>query len=260
MSMAVLNYLKSTILSKVVMAVTGVILLLFIAGHLVGNLQIFIGKDTFNHYAHVLQSLGELLWVIRSVLFISLILHIITSLYLNAVNNAAKPVKYQVKRYMKAKLNSRTMIWTGIMIAAFVTYHLLHLTAGVTNPDHYDNHEFYAGNAYTVQGGLNAEQLNSLPEHCVEKEPVVMQRHDVYKMVVLGFRNPVITLAYVIGVVLLGFHLSHAIQSCFQTLGVTGPKFTPALVKASIAISTIITLLYISIPISILLGLVGGGV
>lgn len=258
--MAVFNYLRSTILSKVVMAATGIILMLFIVGHLAGNLQVFLGKDTFNHYAQMLQSLGEFLWIIRSVLLVSLLLHIITSVYLNAVNNAAKPIKYQVKSYVKAKVNSRTMIWTGIMIAAFLTYHLLHLTAGVTNPDHYANHVFYPTKSYYSEEGKNAEQLNSLSAEAESLAPIVNERHDVYKMVVLGFREPLISIAYVIGVVLLGFHLSHAIQSAFQTLGVTGPKFTPALVKVSVGLSIIITILYASIPLSILTGLVGGGI
>lgn len=258
--MAVLNFLKSTILSKVVMAVTGIILVLFIMGHMAGNLQVFLGKEAFNHYAQMLQSLGEFLWIIRSVLFLSLVLHIITSIYLKLVNNSAKPIKYQVKTYVKAKVNSRTMVWTGIMIFAFLTYHIMHFTMGVTNPDDYSHHEYYTDNAYTVNQDASVEELNSMSEQSIVKKEVVMQRHDVYKMVILGFRNPVISLAYVIGVVLLGFHLSHAIQSCFQTLGVTGPKFTPAMVKVSIGLSIVIVLLYISIPISILLGLVGGGI
>lgn len=258
--MAILNFLRSTILSKVVMAATGVILLLFICGHLLGNMQVFLGREAFNHYAQMLQSMGEFLWIIRGVLLLSLVLHIITSIRLSALNSAAKPVKYQIKSYAKAKVNSRSMLFTGIMIFAFLTYHILHFTMGKTNPDHYDHHEFYADNAYTVEGNVSAEQLNEIPEHCVNKSEVVMKRHDVYKMVVLGFRMPLISLAYVIGVVLLGFHLSHAIQSCFQTLGVTGPKFTPRMVRCSIVFSTIVVIMYISIPISILLGLVGGGV
>jgi len=240
------------------MAITGLILLLFVVGHLLGNMQVYLGTAAFNHYAQMLQGLGEFLWIIRIVLIISLVLHIITSLYLNAVNNAAKPIKYQVKKYINAKLNSRTMIWTGLMIAVFVVYHLLHLTVGITNPDHYDNHEFYTGNAMIVAGDLSADELNSMPDHCIQTKEVIMKRHDVYKMVVLGFRNPIISLVYVFGVILLGFHLSHAIQSCFQTLGITGPKFTPAMVKASIIFSIIIVIMYISIPITILFRLVGG--
>ncbi len=261
--MAILNFLRSTILSKVVMAATGVILLLFICGHLLGNMQVFIGKETFNHYAQMLQSLGEFLWIIRGVLLLSLVLHIITSIRLSVLNNAAKPVKYRVTNYVKAKVNSRSMLLTGIMIAAFLTYHLLHFTLGVTNPDHYSHNEYYAENGFTVQGtSVTAEQLNDNPDaaHYIDREEIIVERHDVYKMVVLGFREPLIAVAYIIGVVLLGFHLSHAIQSFFQTLGITGPKFTPRMVQCSIIFSIIVVAMYISIPISILLGLVGGGV
>ncbi len=258
--MAVLSYLKSTILSKVVMAATGIILLLFIVGHMLGNMQVFLGAETFNHYAQFLQGLGEFLWIIRLVLIFSLILHIITSVYLNFLNNAAKPIKYQVKRYVSAKLTSRTMIWTGIMIFAFLSYHLLHFTMGVTNPEDYNYHEYYEGNSFVVEDDAQGAALENIENSGKEKQEVISERHDVYKMVVLGFRNPYISLAYIVGVVLLGFHLSHAIQSAFQTLGVTGQKFTPRMVTASIWFSVIIVILYISIPISIFLGLVGGKV
>ncbi len=258
--MAVISFLRSTVLSKIVMATTGVILLLFIIGHLVGNMQIFIGPDALNLYAQFLKSIGEVLWIVRIVLIVSLILHIITSLYLSAVNNAAKPVKYQVVNYAKAKLNSRSMLVTGIMIFAFVTYHLLHFTFGITNPDHYESRELTVKKALIAPADLTAEQIKQMPNDCFVEQNILTERHDVYKMVVLGFRNPFISVAYIIAVALLGVHLSHAIKSCFHTLGITGPKFTPWMERCSVIFSTIIALLYISIPVSVLLGLVGGSV
>lgn len=255
-----LQFLRSTVLSKIVMATTGILLLLFIIGHLLGNLQIYLGPDAYNTYAHFLKSIGEILWIVRIVLFISLVLHIITSLYLSALNNNAKPVKYQVINYAKAKINSRSMLVTGIMIFAFVTYHLLHFTFGVTNPEHFASRELKVQKAFVLPGDLPAEKIKEMPADCFVQQNILTERHDVYKMVVLGFRNPFISLAYIVGVVLLGFHLSHAIKSCFHTLGVTGPKFTPWMERCSNIFSVIITLLYISIPITILLGLVGGAV
>lgn len=135
--MGVLSFLKSTILSKVVMALTGLILVLFIIGHTVGNLQIFMGAEVFNKYAAFLQGLGELLWAIRGGLLIALALHIFTSIRLKMLNNGAKPQGYKVKRYIKSSLGGRTMIWTGLMIFAFLVYHILHFTTGHMQPEHF---------------------------------------------------------------------------------------------------------------------------
>ena len=145
--MVLFDYLKSTLLSKVVMAVTGVILILFVIGHCIGNMQVFIGQETFNRYAHFLQGLGELLWVIRIVLLLSLILHIITSIRVKLLNYQAKGQKYEVKRYVKANLSGRTMMWTGILVFVFLIYHLLHFTVGVIDSKNFskNNPEFYKG-------------------------------------------------------------------------------------------------------------------
>lgn len=236
--MGLLSYLRSTILSKVVMAITGAILVLYVIVHTAGNLLIYLGKDTLNSYSQFLHSLGPILWLIRIILLVSVILHIITSIKLKFENWGAKPTKYAVKNYLKAKFSSRTMIWTGIMILAFVIYHLLHFTIRTTNPDHYYP-EFYQ------------------PHNAVSS--VILERFDVYKMVVLGFKNPLISIVYIIGVVIVGFHLDHAIQSMFQTLGFNQKHYFPAIQKTSTSLAIIIVVCLVSIPISVLLGLVGGG-
>lgn len=265
--MGLLSYLKSSILSKWVMAVTGIILVLFIVGHTLGNMQVFLGKETFNTYAAFLQGLGEILWVVRGALFLSLVLHIITSVRLKLLNLSAKPTKYQYKSYLKAKLTSRTMIWTGIMIAAFLTYHLLHFTAGVTNPDQYNVHEYVikekSALAIDTKGQkvppqYKTTEINGATYVIQEDAKAAIERHDVYQMVILGFKDPAVSIAYIIGVVLLGFHLAHAIQSAFQTAGFNHPKYFNMIEKGSVALATIIVLCLISIPISILTGLVGG--
>jgi succinate dehydrogenase / fumarate reductase, cytochrome b subunit len=238
--MGLFTYLKSTILSKVVMAVTGIILVLFITGHAIGNLQVFIGKEQFNAYAHFLQSLGEILWLIRIGLFLALVFHVITSLRLKLLNMSARPTKYHVKHFVKAKLTSRTMLWTGSMIFAFLVYHILHFTVGITNPAHYAQFE-----QYSLSGAMTQ---------------ILMERHDAFKMVILGFRVPFISITYIIGVVLMGFHLSHAIQSCIQTLGYSSPEIMNTTAKISNAFSILIVLCFISIPVTILLGLVGGSI
>ncbi len=232
-----INYLKSTILSKIVMAITGLILVLYIIVHTAGNLLIYLGQDAINTYSQFLHSLGALLWVFRIGLLLALIFHIITSVYLKLYNLSAKPQKYAVKNYLKAKLTSRTMIWTGIMIFAFVVYHVMHLTMNVTNPEnfrteHYTPHNITAG--------------------------ITFARTDVFHMVILGFQNPIISIVYVIAVVIVGFHLNHAIQSMFQTLGMNEKHYFPAITAGSTILSTLIVICLISIPISVLLGLVGG--
>jgi succinate dehydrogenase / fumarate reductase cytochrome b subunit len=267
------------------MAITGVILVLFIIGHCVGNMQIFVGKDAFNSYAYFLQErLGELLWLIRIGLFVAAVFHIITSIRLKFLNLGAKPTKYQVKNYVKARLTSRTMIWTGIMIFAFLTYHILHFTMGVVHPEDYNKHEYYVSNAVSVEKVDNGTQGNSegTDECCAKEdisstgksvikyngsdykvegdEPILSERHDAYAMVISGFQKPIVSILYILGVILLGFHLNHAIQSSVQTLGYNNPKYFQKIVAGSTIISVILVLCYISLPISILLGLVGGGV
>ncbi|MBM2815612.1 MAG: hypothetical protein HW421_2374 [Ignavibacteria bacterium] len=266
--MSLFNWLKSSILSKVVMALTGVLLVAFVCGHTLGNMLIYLGKEEFNAYAQFLQSLGEILWLIRITLFLALILHIIAAIRVKFLNMASKPVKYQVRRYVKAKLTSRTMLWTGSMVLAFLAYHLLHFTIGVTNPKDFHVYEYYAPhNAYGVLPSGAIAKINEpnskitqnlLDQFESQASKQVMKRHDVYKMVVLGFKNPWISLCYFIGVILLGFHLNHAIQSMFQTLGINHPKYDKCLRNFSPVLSTIIVICMISIPINILLGLTGG--
>ncbi len=237
--MALLNYLKSTILSKIIMAVSGILLMLYVVVHTAGNMLIFLGMDAINSYSGFLHSLGPALWLIRAGLILAAVLHVITSVYLKFHNLGAKPQKYAVKNYVKAKLTSRTMIWTGSMVFCFVLYHLLHFTIRVTNPQHYTA-EFYK------------------PVHAVGD--LLFERLNVYAMIVLGFRNPLISITYMIAVIIVGFHLNHAIQSMFQTLGFNQKNYFSCLEKTGTYLSVIITLCLISIPISVLFGLVGGGV
>ncbi|OGU60857.1 MAG: hypothetical protein A2X64_04595 [Ignavibacteria bacterium GWF2_33_9] len=242
------------------MAVTGIIILLFVTGHAIGNLQIFIGKEALNAYAAFLQGLGEILWIIRIVLIIALLLHIITSIYLKLYNNGARPDKYVVTSYVKAKLNSRTMIWTGIMIAAFLGYHILHFTVGSIQPENYNQEEIYTKNAYSVGMGMNAHIANPEEHRGSVLNKVVYERHDVYKMVILGFRNPYVSGLYILGMILLGFHLSHALQSFFQTLGMAGPRFSPFIRTFSNWYGTITAIVFLIVPLAILLGFIGGNV
>jgi len=219
------NYLSSSILSKVVMAATGAVLVLFLLGHMIGNTQMYLGPDKMNAYAATLQGLGGALWIIRAILFLCIALHIITSLRLKFLNMAAKPVAYVRKEWVKATLTSRTMLLSGITVALFVIYHLLHFTVRATNP------------GYT--------ELRD-----------TLGRMDVYSMVVSGYQNVLITVVYMAAMVLLGFHLNHATLSAFQTLGVNHPKYNGIIEKGSIVLSLIIVIGFLSIPGGVLLGLI----
>ncbi len=212
---------KSSIGSKIIMAVTGILLLLFVIGHMIGNLQIFIGPEPLNRYAEFLQGLGELLWVVRIGLLVVFVVHIIVSIKLTLENRKARPVKYKYESTVQATLASRTMIYTGLLVVGFVILHLLHFTMGKLQPEYY---------------------------HLTDEH----QRYDVYSMVIYGFRNGWYSGFYILLMIVLGSHLSHAIRSGLETLGINRPgiqKFGP-IVGWAIAIG------YIIVPLSVLLGIV----
>ena len=227
-----LGFLKSNILSKFVVAITGLILVGFIIGHTLGNLLIFAGPEALNTYAVGLQDLGPGLWIFRIVLIIAAILHVITTIKL-VRHNKAVAGNYKVTNYKAATFSSRFMAYAGLTILFFVLYHLAHFTFGVVD-----------ASAYGMEATLDNGRVV----------------HDVYSMVVLGFRNVIISLFYILAVVFLGLHLKHGIHSMFQSLGIHGKKFTPMIQKVAALVAAIIVISLISIPISVMLGIVGGQV
>jgi succinate dehydrogenase / fumarate reductase, cytochrome b subunit len=216
----VVSFWRSTTGKKIVMAVTGAILFLFVVGHMLGNLQIFQGAERINAYGHFLHSLGEILWAERIGLLTAVVLHITVTVQLALHNRKARPVAYSRKQEINSSYAARTMYWSGPIVLAFVIFHLLHLTAGIIEP----------GAAF-IEG-------------------------DVYHNVVAGFQVWWVSVWYIFAVSLLGVHLSHGIWSMFQSVGFNHPRYTPLLKSASVWIAVIIVLGYISIPISVLLGLV----
>jgi succinate dehydrogenase / fumarate reductase, cytochrome b subunit len=205
---------------KAVMAVTGAILFGFIIGHLAGNLQIFEGREKLNAYGRFLHSIGELLWPVRVVLLVSVALHIAATVQLALLKKRARPVGYSRREAIASSYASRTMYWSGPIVLAFVIFHLLQFTAGYIHPE-----------SQFIEG-------------------------DVYHNVVAGFQVWWVSVWYIFSVSLLGLHLSHGISSMFQSLGFNHPKHTPVLKSAAVAIAVVIVLGYISIPISVLLGIV----
>lgn len=216
---------NSTIGLKIVVAVSGVVLLLFVLGHMIGNLQVFLGPAVFNAYGEKLRMFPALLWVVRAVIAAFAIVHITFTLRLAILNNAARPVAYARKQAVKATFASRTIVMSGLMLLAFVVYHLAHYTWKVTNP-----------------------QYQSLRD--AHNNP------DIYAMVVAGFSNPVISIAYVFAMLVLGYHLSHGIASVFQTAGWATTHTLPKFERAARVIAILLIVGYISIPVSILLGIV----
>jgi succinate dehydrogenase / fumarate reductase cytochrome b subunit len=209
---------------KVLMAVSGVIALCFVTGHMVGNLQVFMGPDQLNTYAETLHRMGSAIWIIRLSLLAVFIVHIYMGVQLKLENLASRPVGYNRTDTVKATLASRTMIWTGLIVFAFVVYHLLHFTVRTTNPE-FQTLVDSAGKA------------------------------DVYSMVIIGFQNYLVSAFYIIAVGLLCYHLSHGIASMFQSIGWTGPASLERLDKMATIVAILLWLGYISIPMSVLSGL-----
>ncbi len=212
------RFWASTNGKKVVMAITGAVLFLFVIGHMLGNLQFFEGADKLNAYGHFLHGVPEILWAVRIVLLVSVILHIWASIDLAVRKNKARPVGYNKKENIASSYASRTMYWSGPIILAFVIYHLLHLTGGVVHP----------GGAF-IQG-------------------------DVYHNVVAGFSVWWVSAWYIFSMILLGFHIRHGAWSMFQSVGINHPRHTPILKKLAAIFAVVIVLGYISIPLSVLLG------
>jgi succinate dehydrogenase / fumarate reductase cytochrome b subunit len=221
----VLRWLRSSLGSKVVMAITGILLFGFLVGHMAGNLLVFRGQEAMNAYAYFLKTSPILLWSARLGLLAMFTLHVATAVRLTRQNRAARPERYAYEQTVQASFASRTMIWSGAVVAAFAVYHLAHFTGGVIQPA-----------AYSL----------------VDRQG----RHDVFTMVVLGFQNPVITTSYVLAVALLGLHLSHGLQSLFQSLGWRHPRFTPFITLGAPILSALLTVGFLAVPLSILLGFV----
>jgi succinate dehydrogenase / fumarate reductase cytochrome b subunit len=219
---------SASIGAKGVVAVTGLALAGFVIVHLLGNLQIFLGPEALNAYAKKLSSLPALLWSVRVGLIVLFAVHLTAAVRVTLQNRAARPLRYERRKPAHRAPAARTMIWTGLVVLAFVVYHLLHFTFGVTHPQHFALHD--------LQG-----------------------RHDVHRMVVLGFSEWPVALSYVVANVLLGFHLSHGVASCFQTLGAASPRWEPPVRRAAQALAVAVAAGNAAIPLAVMLGVVRAG-
>ena len=211
-------FYRTAVGKKAVMAATGVVLVLFLVGHLLGNLQIFLGPERINRYAAFLKSTGELLWIVRGVMLLAVLLHIVTAALLVLANWRARPVGYAVKKDQETTYAARTMIVSGPLILLYVVYHLLMFT--------------------------------------FLKTPPGLSETDVYSNVVQAFQVPLISGVYIVAMVALGFHLWHGLWSMLQSLGLSHPAYNRARKVVAAVVAVLIAAGYISIPVSVLLGIV----
>jgi len=200
------------------MALTGLVLAGFVLGHMSGNLLMFKGPQAINAYAEWLHSHPGALWIARVILILSVIGHIWTGILLTLENRAARAGGPAVDATRRASLSSRTMPYSGIVILAFLVFHLLHYTF-----------------RKVALGGKDFGE-------------------DVYAMVVFGFSSPAVSVFYIVSMLLLCLHLSHGVSSVFQTLGLRNERWRGRVDLIATAYGWIITLGFISIPLAVLLG------
>jgi succinate dehydrogenase / fumarate reductase cytochrome b subunit len=219
---------RSSIGKKYVMAVSGCLLFLFVIAHLLGNLQIFLGPDVINRYGHFLQTNPELIWPARVALLALVGMHIWAAVRLTMENRAARPLPYAHYEVVAASYASRTMFMSGVIVLVFIIYHLLHFTVQV-------------------------EQINLTGQSFVQLEDP-QRRHDIFKMMVLGFSNIWVSAFYLLGMALLCLHLSHGASSMFQSMGWKNKRYGKFLDIFARLAAIAIFLGYASIPAAILFG------
>ena len=215
--------LTSTVGIKYLVAGSGALLVTFVFFHMLGNLQIYIGPDALNSYTALLKSSPGLLWGARGGLLLALVVHVWGIATLSVRNRAARSHAYHTEWPLLSSFASRHMLLTGPVLLAFVVYHLLHFSVGATHPEHFG--------LYDGQG-----------------------RHDVYSMVVLGFREPLISFSYILAMALLGLYLGQGVGSAFRSAGLSGPRFRSTLEGCGRLLAVVVVLGNISIPLVCLLG------
>jgi succinate dehydrogenase / fumarate reductase cytochrome b subunit len=224
---------NSSIGKKYLMAGSGLVLVLFVVGHMIGNLQIFLGPEAINRYAHFLQSNVELLWPVRVVMLSLVCLHIVSAVRLWQENKAARPVDYEHGQApFGSTLASRMMLVGGAVAGCFIVFHLLHYTVRLEGVN------LGAGNFHDLKEVLKNGEI----------------RADVFAMMVAGFNVWHVSLFYVIGVGLLCYHLSHGIAALVQSLGLREFFSATCVEKAAKLVAIVLFVGYISIPTSVLLG------
>ncbi len=212
--------LDASVGKKAVMAATGLVLFGFVVAHMIGNLQVYLGPEAMNHYAEWLRELmhGAGLWIARAILLASAVLHVWAATAITIANRRARPVGYRRRLWTESTYASRTMVWSGPILALFIVYHLLHLTTGNVHPNF-------------VEG-------------------------DVYHNFIAGFRVLPVSAFYIVAMLCLGLHLHHGVWSMLQTLGLSHPRWNALRHGFAGSITAIVVIGNISFPVAVLLGIV----
>ena len=214
----------SNIAKKIVMAWTGLLMLAYLLAHMLGNLKIFFGAADYNHYAEWLRTVGEpvlhgawFLWISRAVLLVALVLHVTAAAQLSRRDLRARPVKYAGGQKPRATFATRTMRWGGTILALFIVWHILDLTAGVVNPG--------------------------------------FVKDDVYGNVTRDFQHWWSNVIYIAAMVALGLHINHGFWSASQTLGVNSAARDRAIKAVGTTLALVISLGFIAVPVAVMTGL-----
>jgi succinate dehydrogenase / fumarate reductase cytochrome b subunit len=210
---------NSAVGKKALMAVTGIVLFLFVLVHMIGNLQAFQGAEKLDHYAELLRISPPFLWFTRIVLLVAALVHAVAGIQLWSERQRARPVAYQDFRPVVSSTASRTMIWSGLLILGFVVYHLLDLTIGVVHPN-FQHGRVYANLVASLSRGI-------------------------------GFT------IYLVAMIGLGFHLWHGLYSMFQSLGLSNRGTSVTIQKFAVAAAVIVMLGFSAVPLAVIVGLVG---
>ena len=211
------TFWASTIGKKVVMAVTGLMMIGFVIGHVSGNLLVFRGPDAINHYAALLKSLGGFLWAARITLLVSVVLHFTAAYQLTMAAQAARPADYVMRAPQVSTLASKTMRWGGAFLLFFIVFHLAHFTIGSI-------------------------------------DRTTFSETDVYNNMMVAFANPWYVAFYEVAMVFLGLHLFHGAWASVRTLGVSKPSQHPLHRRIATVLAFGVWLAFSVIPVGILAG------
>jgi succinate dehydrogenase cytochrome b subunit len=225
--MWLVQFYRSTIGKKIIMAVTGLIGIGFVIGHMAGNLQAFVGRDKLNAYGALLHGpLGELLWLVRLVLIVAVILHVLMAYQLTMRARAARPVAYKQRQAQVSTWASRTMRWGGVLLLLFIILHILHFTTGQVDPADWRDRLDAAG------------------------------RRDVYGNLVASFRIWWVAGFYVLAMIFLGLHLYHGAWSSVRTLGYARPSPHPLHRRIALLVAVVVWLGFTLVPLGVFAGLI----
>jgi len=216
---------RSSVGKKILMAATGIVLVGFVVVHMAGNLKAYLGREHFNEYARFLRTVGSpalpqgsVLWIARIVLLACVGIHIWAAVSLTRTSWAARPGKYAKGNDLAFSYASSTMRWGGVILAAFVVFHLLHLTTGNVHPDFHPD--------------------------------------DPYGNLVVGFSSLPVALAYILAMAALGFHLYHGVWSGTQTLAITNARFERWRRPAALVLALVVVVGNVSFPLAVLAGVI----